>query len=216
MNTPMKDALALVKQCQIETNQKLTEANLPLVKLEINKLFERIITRLGFSGAVVEPENGKKETGNKFPPIKSWMGREVTRAPKVTLEQLTPAEADLNQVRDNVRKLYNSFLKRKPDEILRSHKLPEDILILRGVAKWAGVEDYETKDLNIPFMEDIALAIMEKQDLEKKQDKFQKELSNDRKLVTVSDGAKDDDGITVPATDATITAINPKPAAKGK
>lgn len=185
MSQPVQDSLAVVKQAQRDVNLLLKEPIFSNNKLTLNSLFDRLSQRLVFMGAVTEPKANPSE-GKMHGPMKTFMGKQINRAAKVTLDQLTPTEADISRIRQRVQKLYDKFLDLKPEDILRNHRNNDDVTILRGVAKWAGVEDYETKALTVNFIEEISLAIIDREDKKEAVSKLKGDLS-ERKTVTVGD-----------------------------
>src|SRR5699024_7014201 len=68
------------------------------------------------------------------------------------------------------------FITLSPEGILNDYTLPEDQLVIRGVAKKAGIANYEDIELNIPSLEAIAQAIRENEKGEAQEKKIEQEL----------------------------------------
>jgi hypothetical protein len=156
MAKPIQKALEVLKTAQAEVNKLLNEPEHNGNLLEINTHFKRIESRLLFMGGSFEPStNGKKDNE----PIKRFMGKELPKDVALTKEMLSPKDADKKAFIAKVDKLYEQIGRFTPQEIITNYRLPEDILVIRGVAKRAGVVDYESADLTISFIENIIDAI---------------------------------------------------------
>lgn len=94
-----------------------------------------------------------------FPPVTNFMGEEIVRQPMITEEDLSPEDADKAIYLEKVETLYGRINSMTPEQVLHNYTLPEDELVVRGVAKMAGVEDFETKEMDFEFIEDIQAAI---------------------------------------------------------
>ena len=161
MSHQIQDSLQKIKQAQVEVNKNLSETDYRGNLLEINSLFQRLIARLVFMGAVENPEAPAKDT--KLKPMTRFMGRDV-KQDKTSAADLDPTEHLKQQYLQKVNKLYESIQFTAPSIILNSYTMTDDIMVLRGVAKKAGVEGYESKDLNQDFIEEIQFAIAAKKE----------------------------------------------------
>ena len=188
MPKPIQDSLLLVKQTQMELNKNLAEPQYNTNLLELNSLFQRIISRLVFMGGILEPENAEKKT--KLGPITRFMGKEI-KQDKVTAADLDPNEAVKKQYLQKVDKLYEQISFIQPSIILNSYTIDEDILVLRGVAKRAGIENYKDRELNIQFVEEIVAAIKAKKDEAALQKTIDDNNKNKGTEVTVTQGMID-------------------------
>lgn len=159
MSQPIHESLQLIKQTQQKVQVLLSGAEHNRNLLEINSLFERLKSRLVFMGGVLEPEKPQNDTKSQFPPITNFMGEEIKSEPKITQEDLNPDEHRKKIFLEKVSQLYKQITEIPPQSILNSYTLPEDVLVLRGVAKRAGVEGFGERPLNVAFIEDIILAI---------------------------------------------------------
>lgn len=188
MAKPVQESLTILQTAQKEINDKLQDPLFVHRRLEINKHFKLIETQLKYMGAVIEPSfktsaNGKTER-TAFKPITNFMGEKIEIAKPVKVADLKPSDPEKEKYIEKVNKLYAQFTTLAPEGILNGYTIPEDILVLRGVAKRAGVENYEDAPLNLKFIEDIALAIEIKADEEKEQKNIDKELKKQNKTVT--------------------------------
>jgi len=196
MPQPVQDSLALIQQCQKDVNQLLTEAGLSTLLLHINSRFNLIITHLNNSKATLEPLTVEKNTSTKrFQPITHVRGKLIQR-PSFTKPEAIAADMPYVAIlREKGQKLYDNFVDMKPDVILRDFRSKEGQDVIRTVAKMAGLEDFKEAKLTVPYMEEIALAIMEKEEGKEKHEKFKEDLNKTK--VTVGD--PEDEETTLPA-----------------
>lgn len=226
MANPVQESLKVLTEANQKIQKLLTGTEHVHQLLEINTLFRRIHTRLVFMGAVTEPEH-KSQNGAtmEFKPITNFMGEEIRPAKKVTQSDINPDEARRQQFLSKVDKLYSEFLTLTPAIVLNAYTIPEDVLVVRGVAKRAGVRDFQEKKMSVAFMEEIAQAINAKaataaltdnidKTLKKGDNKpviktfTQDEISSNPKLQEL--GAKPTDEILV-FPDGKMTIKKPKP-----
>lgn len=123
------------------------------------------------------PNIKTQSIADQFPPITKFMGEEITLPKKIKVEDLTPGEAERAIYVDKVTTLYSQIETMSPEGVLNSYTIPEDVLVLRGVAKKAGVEGYDEKPLNIPFIEEIVKGIQDKRNADAEQTKIDQQLS---------------------------------------
>jgi hypothetical protein len=150
---------------------------------------DSIVKRLYFmAGATPEVDQAPV---NQFPPITNFMGEEITYPKMVAVEDFEATATEKDVFLDKVDRLYKEFTSIPVDGILNSYTLPEDVLVIRGVAKTAGLEDYQDAEINSAFVEKIAKAIAEKDAETAKQKEIDAQLKS---LNQQADG---------PAADAT-------------
>lgn len=159
MSHQIQDSLQKIKQAQVEVNKNLADTDYRGNLLEINSLFQRLIARLVFMGGIEHPGDVQKERTLK--PMTRFMGREI-KQDKTASVDLDPAEHQKQQYLQKVNKLYDSIQFTQPSIILNAYTMNDDVMVLRGVAKKAGVEGYESKELNQSFIEEIQFAIAAK------------------------------------------------------
>jgi len=83
------------------------------------------------------------------------MGEDITKKKEVTASDLNPKEEEKKKFRERVHKLRDEIHSIHPSVILNSYTMADDLLVLRGCAKLAGVEDYDKKEINLKFIEEI-------------------------------------------------------------
>lgn len=182
MGKPIQECLKLVADTQREMNKLLSGPEHVGNLLPLNGFFDRIRTRLVFMGGVIEHDE-KTTTKHEFGPITNFMGDKIVRPEKVTAADLNPTEAAKQKYIARVESLYKELPLLSPSALLNAYSIPEDILVLRGVAKRAGVKGYEDRELTVDFIEDIILSIEMKNEEKKKQDLIDDQLKKQGKPV---------------------------------
>jgi hypothetical protein len=188
MSKSVQECLQIVQSAKKDVNQLLTGTEFVHVLLEVNQLFRRLEMRFEFMGGVVQAETATK--GKKFPPITNFMGEKIEVAQKITSAELNPKQAELEKLREKVQKLYGQIRDLQPPQVLHAYSLPEDQVIIRGVAKTAGVEGYNDREINAAFIEDIQMAVEEREEQLAKQreiDKSTQKPAAEEKVLTQAD-----------------------------
>lgn len=213
MSTPIEQAYGLVSDAKQEVNELLKGTEHVGNLLYLNGLFDRILTRLKFSGGVSEP--AKQTQKVTFPPITNFMGEEIKGPETLKAADLNPDDAAKREYLAKVERLYGEIGQISAETIVNSYTIPGDISVLRGVAKKAGVAGYKDAAITVDFVKSIVNAITKRTDAAKKQ----KEINDSskkpvRKVLTKDDidtdkrlqeiGAKVGD-TSVTAEDGTVT-----------
>ncbi|MGE9312874.1 hypothetical protein ACLOAU_14595 [Niabella sp. CJ426] len=140
--------IALAAQSQIA---KLIK-QLPGVALKVDSNFKQSINALSHAAGVSQPTTQAPTLG----PIKSFMGKEIhANDTSVSSSAINPAEETKKDFIKKVNDLYAVIDSQESTLVLQNNTLPEDVLALRGVAKKAGVIDFEDAELNVAFIESI-------------------------------------------------------------
>lgn len=183
MSQAIQDSLQKIKQTQMDVNKSLAETDYRGNLIEINSLFQRLIARLVFMGAVENPTDGPQE--RKLEPMTRFMGRDI-KQDKTTAADLNPQQAEIDAYLKKVDKLYEQIIFMQPSIILNSYTMENDVMVLRGVAKKAGVEGSESKKLNEMFVEEIQIAIKAKKEEAILQSNIDEKSKNKGTEVTVT------------------------------
>lgn len=157
MAEAIQEALSIVTIAQQEVNKLLGGPQHVHNLLGINNHFQMIKNRMIHMGGILEPK--KEAQRGPYGPIKKFMGVPVDRPAKFNPKDVAVEDADKIAFRAKVEKLYATLPTMPSNAILNSYTIPEDVLVLRGVAKRAKVKDYDTRELSVPFIEDIKLGI---------------------------------------------------------
>jgi hypothetical protein len=141
----------------------------------INHQLDQLINRVAFLGGNAPVSTATTE----FPPITEFMGEPINRAEPITEAQLAAGDLEKQIFTDKVEALYDNIEAMFPDKVLNSYTIPEDVLVLRGVAKKAGVPDYSNAPLNVAFVEAIHEGIAKKREEELKQQQFEETIEGE-------------------------------------
>lgn len=176
MSKESQKALTIMRKAQEEINQVLQGPRHINNLLTINGSFKLIENRLVYMGAVLGDSNQPTQLREnlKHKPLKAIFDRKIrhiapAEAPDgevLTEEQkqvVDPADLKKHKYRDAVNKLYARIGRLSPNTILTNYRNVYDIFILRGVAKVAGLEDYEKAPLTVEFISRITEAIKQKE-----------------------------------------------------
>ena len=155
MSQPIQDSLQKIKQAQVEVNKILSDTDYRGNLLEINSLFQRLIARHVFMGAIENPDDKPKD--RKLQPMTRFMGRDV-KQDKTTAADLDPNEHMKQQYLQKVNKLYESIQFTAPSIILNAYTMTDDVMVLRGVAKKAGVDPAELEPVVFVHKVDLYIA----------------------------------------------------------
>lgn len=179
----IKQAAEIILVAKKEVKALLDQLPLSNLSLATEPALQAIINRLFFlSGTPQLPEtNGVVE----FPPVTNFMGEEITYPKQVKLEDIKASDYERTIFLDKVTRLYGEIISVSPQGILNSYTLPEDILVLRGVAKKAGIEGFEEREINLRFIEDIAAGILAKEKETALESKINAQLNSIDHLKTI-------------------------------
>jgi len=104
-----------------------------------------------------------------FEPLNSFMGEPVLAPAAIDITLLTPTVEDTELLKQKVLQLEASIENLDNDVVMNSYALPEDELVLRGLAKKLEVTDYETRVIDYDFINAIRTAVVTSKTLEQKE-----------------------------------------------
>lgn len=105
-----------------------------------------------------------------FEPLNSFMGEAVNAPTAIDITLLTPSVEDTELLKQKVLQLESSIEQLDNDVIINSYALPEDELVLRGLAKKLELIDYETRPIDYDFINAIRAALVQHQPLEEQKE----------------------------------------------
>lgn len=162
MSKALKRAKEIILNAKREINQILSGPEHIQSLDPINTHFRGIETRLTYIQGVLEPEANaiaSQAAAEQFPPIKNFMGNPISQNKRVKASDLTPNETAKQIFLNKVNKLWDDIVTMKPADVLKTYTLPEDITVLRGVAKRSGITSFADNPLTIKFIEDIQIGV---------------------------------------------------------
>jgi hypothetical protein len=167
-----KKAASIINDAKKNAVKILNQGGHGMLAITVSSNLEQVINRLNF----ITGTSMRGEKAPKFKPVTNFMGEDITLPTPIKEEDLSPDQAERKAFLDKVEKLYKQFDTIPPEGILKDYTLPEDVLVIRGVAKRAGVEGYEDRPMDVAFMKDIAEGIESKAAEEAKQKEIEEEL----------------------------------------
>jgi hypothetical protein len=148
----------------------------PSLCLRFNSVFKQLSNSLGgYKGGSFQ----KEISGFVPTPLTKINGKEIKERVSTKLD-LKPIQVDeVDAFRNKIQSIYDSFLNRETTDLLDSLEPIE----IRGVAKLAGVEDFDKVPVDGQLVEGIKKTITAKNDLAKEQADVKLKLVPDAKPV---------------------------------
>ena len=154
----LKDAISMVTKFKTELSNKLAQT--PELQLRATAVLTTLEN--GFRGIVgmdVVSNAGTVQESSGFSgkPHEDFMGVKTKPAP-IDVEDLAPADDVIAKLKAEVNEAYDTFRDRDNEAILKT----VDPLVIRGVAKKAGVEGFADTHLDSAFIDEIKMAMIDK------------------------------------------------------
>lgn len=186
-NNPIEQTAEMLTSAKDYASEYL-EGN-PSVLLLVTSSLTQLINKLNF----MIGRQMVSTPAEEHPPITNFMGEEITYASKIKKADLTPEQADREAYRNKVERLYTQIGSIAPQGLLNSYTLPDDQIVIRGVAKLAGVEGYEDREIDEDFLEDIDIAIKKKAADEAALAEIERKLQLDQQATKAQAISEEDD-----------------------
>jgi hypothetical protein len=170
----IREAAMIVDQCKSDVAALLNAPENEYTKIHAEASLNKLSARLHHLAGSV-PAGADKPT--EFEPITNFMGEPIVPAGILSADDLEPGEADRMAFVARVEKLEAEIETISPAGIINSYTTAEDQLVLRGVAKRAGVEDFEDAEITEAFIESIVAGIKEKRAAEALDAKVEAEIA---------------------------------------
>jgi hypothetical protein len=186
--SPVQQAADLLEKTQTELSEILKDAQYGTISLSILSDIERIRGRLSHLSGI--PLTAR--VAEEFPPVTNFMGEEIERVTRkeVLAEDLDPDAEEKANFLAKVDKLYAEFDTLAPEGILNAFTIPEDQMVVRAVAKRAGLDDYEEATINLDFLDKISRSMKKKAAEEKDLARVETELATQQQIADVSERLK--------------------------
>ncbi len=170
----LKKAIDSLQKVKKDLNETLKDQKHVMILLGFNADIDRLINRFAFlSGQEVKPSSNEE-----FLPVTNFMGEEIKPIKELKPEDITPGDEERQIFINKVDRLYADFDTIEPEGILNAFKIADYQIILRGVAKRAGVDGYEDRGINLTFIEEIGKAIKQKTADELEQKEIEEKINN--------------------------------------
>lgn len=173
-----KDTFLQAHQILTHTIEELHTVlgDFPAVQLQVGSQLGRIQSRLAFLAG----HSSTKTATSSFGPLRQYMGQALPENKEISPDQLTTQPDEKELFIRKVDQLYQQIDTLSPESLLDNYNHPEDHIILRGVAKRAGVETYEDDQITVSFIEKIATAKKNKSAATNIDQRIEKELKEQK------------------------------------
>lgn len=128
------------------------------------------------AGAVGKPHTANVEL---FPPITNFMGEKILQPKEIRQEEVVIGADEKERFKTRVKELYDSFPSLENEAILKGFDV--EPMLLRGVAKLAGVEGFIEKTIDFAFLDEIRAAMAGKVELAAAEEAAKKQAVNPKK-----------------------------------
>ena len=162
-----------IESCRTLINQRHKDN--PSFMLRIDSVFNQLINTLR-----VLTGNGIKSNSDVFKsiPINKFLGKTIKVKSKNNLKLPNLSVDEVEAFKEKIQLIYNSFPSRNNTDLLDSL----DEIEIRGVAKLAGIENFDKISVDGILLDNIKLKIQQKQELEEKQEQERQKLEEQEKL----------------------------------
>ena len=153
---PAEASVSLLMSAKDQLNTLLKDS--PILLITINSQLESMINRISLLNGVQNIIGGlsKEELDIKFPPIP---GENDGISKPVTKEDLKPVLSKKEQFILDVENFSRNIFDMDNSKILDTFVTIEDITVIRGAAKAAGIQDFKTAEINGNFLDQIRINI---------------------------------------------------------
>lgn len=182
-----QQAVELLTETKAKLQSILSGPAHSMILLGVNADFNRLINRMAFLSGQALPT----VQNNEHPPVTDFMGEKLETVAPLAAEDLNPSEEARQVYLDKVDKLYAQFGTQTPEQILEANPLPEDQLVIRGVAKRAGVPGFDTETINVDFLDRVAKAVAAKNELDAQQQRIESNQVQTQTLEQLTKQAED-------------------------
>lgn len=166
--TNLEQALQVLVDAKQETLLLLFHPDHGMLIISIQTKFDQMINQLKFLAGDVTNTPALPNAEKMFPPVTNFMGEPLVKPDVVTTEDLDPKAVERKLYAERVLKFQEAINTMEDKAILEAYASPMDQLVIRGAAKKAGVEDYETSLVNSDFLNQIRTGLKGKADADLK------------------------------------------------
>lgn len=157
-----------------------------MIRITVESDFNRMLNRLAFVAGT--PMSSGGSVTQEFKPVTNFMGEELqVKTDKPLSEEVSPKDTEIQIFLKKVEELKASIDIRKNKDILDSFTQPNDLLVIRGLAKQAGLEDFRTAEINSEYLDLIRAALKENDESQQ----TEKETRNSV-IITAADDFKEE------------------------
>jgi len=159
-NEILAEVVKLITDCKDQSLTLLAEANSGPLSIKVSTTLTNLANNISFIAGMGISSNSSL-SGN-LEPVTRFMGEDIKRPEVIKTEDLTPKELEIKLFLEKVEKL-SDYIKETdatPASIIEAYSMDSDKLVIRGVAKKAGLENYKTGNIDEQFIADIRSAFL--------------------------------------------------------
>lgn len=160
MISPNEMMLNLIVQCKADILVSVTGHEHEALSLMAISGLTQIENKLRFHTGQQIPA----QITQAFLPVTNFMGEPVNRPVDIVSADLRPTLTEREIYVMKVDRLQKAFAIMQSENIINSYSMPEDLLVLRGVAKRANLQDAANGTINIDFIERIKAGLIKNDD----------------------------------------------------
>jgi hypothetical protein len=187
--TPLQIVSEILLQAREDIAMVLTDTTHQNILLSVTSNLTRLANQTAHLGGITI----KQVTPVDFPPVTNFMGEPIIRPKEIKEADLEPEKSEVEILQAKIQKLYDSWDSLAHEGILNAYTLPEEQLVIRGVAKWAGVPNYEDATLNLHFLEKITRAMKQSKQEKKTIAGIEEQLQKQEEIVKLQSRITDVD-----------------------
>jgi hypothetical protein len=152
-NPALEEAKKIIAEAKLQVKKVLGgEAGLEMLLMNLNQKFD------GMSNSLEVASGGTAVIGDKHPPVTDFMGEKISGA-NVKKADIAATQTEAQVFRAAVNELYDIIDTVPAQAVYEKFSGSKDELVLRGVAKKAGLVDFQERTFNLQFVEDVIAAV---------------------------------------------------------
>lgn len=147
-NTALEQAASIISDAR-EALKSLLETEHNILFVGMNARLTQMQNQLAFASG----SDLVSAAPAKFEPVTDFMGEKIERAKKIEASDLSPKEMEKKLLQDKINSLQKELPNLTNEQILESYM--NDQIVIRGIAKRAGLDNYRDSEINSTFLDEI-------------------------------------------------------------
>lgn len=169
--TNVSQAVQVLVDAKSEVMALLDKNNLTAISIEHG--LDRLINKLKFLDGQ-SLDSGRVQT--VFGPITEFMGEKINYPVKIAEEEIVPEPTAVELFVKKVDEFQEQLPILDSAKVIDSYKTKEDLKVIRGAAKRAGLEDFKTAEITVDYVDQIKAGLAAKIAEKAKTDKVNADL----------------------------------------
>ncbi len=180
---PMQEALQLLLDSRVKILALLQQTHYTNLQVSVDNNLNQLIHFFRHTTGAADTTLGNDSTIS-FGPLSSFMGEPVHAPTAIDVTLLTPSVEERELLKQKVLQLEASIENSDNDVVINSYALPEDELVLRGLAKKLEITGYETSPIDYDFINAIRAAVVTNKPIEQKEHMLNHAIADKDDLVS--------------------------------